>query len=60
MRYKLDDGYKKISISITVDPILLKIFDGAIKENHTMRSKVIEKLIKDYLEVLGKDISNII
>jgi metal-responsive CopG/Arc/MetJ family transcriptional regulator len=46
---------KKVKISITISPELLETIDSWRRGNSTRRSPLIEAMLQDYIERLGKD-----
>jgi metal-responsive CopG/Arc/MetJ family transcriptional regulator len=44
----------KVNISITLDSQLLKNLEDFCQKNYSVRSKVIDQAIKDFLEKRGK------
>lgn len=54
MRGKLDNKKKKIKTGVTIDSNVIDIMDEFLKDiGNTTRSKYIEKLIKEDLEIRG-------
>ena len=49
-RKKMDDDEKKKKISITIDNDIYENLNQYINDNDTNRSKLIEKLLKDYIK----------
>lgn len=50
MRKKLDKSEKKASLKITLESDVFDALEDYVKKNKTKRSRLIEKLLKEYVK----------